>query len=379
MTLMAGTLIAIDATALPAGQHQAGVKDEPGQKPAPRRARVALAGSARAELTTAAEGTPTRREWIVVTPAQAAVAVTLPDGARVDLPDGRHVRLAPGVTAGLPVGASASIGPGEWDELRATIADVVGDPKRLADIGTGQSMDIGASSGATISVPWGASGCSLGGDQPRSFHVRAGGAIQIPAGSQIAVLARKFALPGGCDITVAGTGVLRIDRSDRAVTMLTIPGGDPSPSPDDPGDELYLPYPVSIVPTAGAKVTVNGMAHVTVPTGMRVAASYRETFSLSAARTNLRLPQGGDSLAGTVVMVVSAALVTMLGIGAQIGVAATLVGLSQANVPSRVIMGLLLLGATVFVLRYSVTAIKTLVDPEPGSSMSSTAGASFTL
>ena len=43
------------------------------------------------------------------------------------------------------------------------------------------------------------------------------------------------------------------------------------------------------------------------------------------------------------------------------------------------IIWLLLLGATVFTLHYSVTSIGTLADPEPGSTLSATTGSSFTL
>jgi hypothetical protein len=78
-------------------------------------------------------------------------------------------------------------------------------------------------------------------------------------------------------------------------------------------------------------------------------------------------------------MVIAAALVTMFGIGMQIGIAATLVGLSQADGTGRVLMWLLLLVGTAFTLHYSVTSIGTLADPEPGSTLSTTTRSSFTL
>jgi len=379
MMLAAGTLITIDPAALPAEYRPANDKKADGKKLAPQRMRVRLAEPAAANLAPPAEATPARREWIVLTPAQAAPAVTFPGGARVSLPGGLYARLTPEATASLPVGAAARICASDWDNLLATIPDQADHPKRLGEISRGPRTDICASSGATITVPWGATACHQSREHPRACHVQADSKIQIPACSRISIMARKIALPGGSDVTVHGTSVLRIGSPDPAVTLFTIPGSDITTSHDDPSDDLDLPYPVYIMPAAGAKITVNGMAHVTVPAGLRVTAPYRDNFCLSPERTHFQLPQGADSLAGTVIMVIVAALVTMFGIGAQIGIAATLVGLSQANVLGRAIMGLLLLGAMAFTLRYSVTAIGALVDPQPGSTMSTTAGTSFTL
>jgi hypothetical protein len=55
------------------------------------------------------------------------------------------------------------------------------------------------------------------------------------------------------------------------------------------------------------------------------------------------------------------------------------VGLSEVNTFGRWVAFFILLALGIFTLWYSVTAIKALADPQPGSSMSNTAGTSFTL
>jgi hypothetical protein len=53
--------------------------------------------------------------------------------------------------------------------------------------------------------------------------------------------------------------------------------------------------------------------------------------------------------------------------------------LSEASTFGRWLAFVLLFAVGIFTLTYSITAIRTLADPQPGSSMSSTAGTSFTL
>ena len=416
VTLAAGTLITIDAAALPpecrlAGAKKDGAKKDGDEKsdgqaagddgakagehkPA-QRMLVRLAAPASAELAADTAATPVRREWIVLTPAETIPQVTLPAGTRVSLPGGRKPQLGARAEAGLPAGAAAAITAAGWDDLEVVvIPGEPGGPWRLGDLVPRQhdggqdndrqayerhGMRIDPPSGTTIEVPWGATVCGGAGGQLWAARLQPDSKVQVPAGGKVSVMARTVALPGGSDITVPGASVLRVDRPDPGVTMFTIPGSDITSPHDDPSDDKNLPYPVWITPAAGAKITANGVADVTVPAGLWVSAPYRKGFELSARRTHFRLPQGTDSLAGTVVMVIAAALVTMFGIGMQIGIAATLVGLSQADATGRVVLWLLLLVGTAFTLHYSVTSIGTLADPEPGSTLSATTRSSFTL
>lgn len=395
VTLAAGTLVTIDAAALPpqhrpADDGEAGGDDTKADEYRPaRRVLARLAAPAAAGLAADTAATPVKREWVALTPAEAIARVTLPAGTRVSRPGGLTAQLGAGTEAGLPAGAAAAIPAADWDGLEVVIPGQPGGPWRLGDLeprqhdrdqdNDGQAMRIDAPSGTTIEVPWGATVCGEAGGQLWAARLQPNRKVEVPAGSEVSVMARKVALPGGCDITVRGASVLRVDRLDPGVAMFTIPGSDMTGPHGDPGDDRNLPYPVWITPAAGAKVTASGVANVTVPAGLLVTAPYRKGYRLDASRTHFRLPQGADSLAGTVAMVIAAALVTMFGIGMQIGIAATLVGLSQADVAGRVILWLLLLVGTAFTLHYSVTAIGTLADPEPGSTLSATTGSSFTL
>ena len=79
-------------------------------------------------------------------------------------------------------------------------------------------------------------------------------------------------------------------------------------------------------------------------------------------------------------MVLLAAMVTMFGAGAELGILTVLtVWFSELSTAWLVIAWLVAAFVAIFALGYSVTAIRSLADPQPGSSMSSTAGTSFTL
>ncbi len=79
-------------------------------------------------------------------------------------------------------------------------------------------------------------------------------------------------------------------------------------------------------------------------------------------------------------MMIATALVTAFGIGAELGIAWELgTRLSDATGAGRAWTGGIIIGLAVCALVYSVTAIRTTADPQPGSSMSATPGTSFTL
>ena len=83
---------------------------------------------------------------------------------------------------------------------------------------------------------------------------------------------------------------------------------------------------------------------------------------------------------GNLRMILGAGVLTMFGIGAEIGIAGVLAyGLSEASLPWR--WGMLAVAGLVGLLAiaYSVTAIRAIADPRPGSSISATSGTSFTL
>ncbi len=162
--------------------------------------------------------------------------------------------------------------------------------------------------------------------------------------------------------------------------MLTIAESSILALPGQTGRDTSLQLPVRMDVPGGAKITVAGGAEVTLPEGAAVSAPSRPPFTLSPQRSHFRLPQGSNVLTGTLGMVIVTALVTIFGIGAELGIAAVLaVGLSDASSAGRWFLGAGAVGLGIFALCYSVTALRTIADPQPGSSMSSTDGTSFTL
>jgi hypothetical protein len=392
LIVISGTLIAVEQEDLL--EPDPPDENKPAQqKPSPhQKVRAQLAESAVAKLAASApvKATSTVGEWVVLLPAAEPPTVELPRGTEVVLASGQQTELKQLAEVGLPVGAAARIPAGAWDILLAVVRaegeeDQGGQDENEAEedyepLGSESVAEIDAPSGATVIVSWGATVCDRDSASPRAAHVQADSKIQVPPDSTIRVIAGRIALPGGSDLMVRGTSVLRVSsRSPRPDGTLCIPGSDITLPKDALADDIQLPFPVFITPPFGAKITVNGVAAVTVPEGTLVQTRYRKDFNLSRERCHSRLPADPNSLAGTMGMILLAGLVTMFGIGMQIGVAAVLVGLSEATLWAQAIMWALLFGVVAFTLHYSVTALRELVDPEPGSTMSTTAGTSFTL
>jgi hypothetical protein len=124
---------------------------------------------------------------------------------------------------------------------------------------------------------------------------------------------------------------------------------------------------------------VAGVVDVTLPAGTISRASYRAEARLVTERA-LQVPAGANVLFGNLQMILAVAVVTMFGIGAEIGIAGVLAyGLSEAGQPWRVGMLAVIALVGLLTIAYAVTAIRAIADPRPGSSISSTSGTSFTL
>jgi hypothetical protein len=78
-------------------------------------------------------------------------------------------------------------------------------------------------------------------------------------------------------------------------------------------------------------------------------------------------------------MLTIANIVTMFGIGAELGVAFVLTYFSEAIQPWRSLIFAAIAAVALLVLVYAKTATCTMADPQPGSSISAQAGTSFTL
>jgi len=375
VTLAPGTVVTLAAGTLPGlakgRKHKAEAPEGP--------ARAMLADATRVTLPRPAAALPVARGKIVLLSGPAP-AVNLPAGTRLTLADGTLAALkGADVSAVLPSGAAADLDAGDWVRLQISDPAVPGYPLPAGDA-LSPGLAVSAQSGAVVTVPWGATVACLAADAPlQGVHLDPGTKLDVPPGTEVHVLADTIALPGAADVLVQGVSAIHLGRRD-GTAALTIPAGDITAAKDHPGEDASVPFPVCIAAPAGARVTVAGVASVHLPDRTSVSAPYAGREEIAAERLTFRLPQGTNSLAGTMGMVLLAAMVTMFGAGAELGILTVLtVWFSELSTAWLVIAWLVAAFVAIFALGYSVTAIRSLADPQPGSSMSSTAGTSFTL
>jgi hypothetical protein len=266
---------------------------------------------------------------------------------------------------------------------------------RLPPCGDNPAASIAVPSGASIVVP-GVATVSWG-DRPDWVQVQAGRAIAVPPGGDIGVLPGATLAIGAdtADIAVHAGGILTVSRDDGDPGELIIPEGDQVRRARRPGLARRRPlirrrsrpvahppaitFPARITTPGGARISVAGTADVTLPRRAEITAPQRQSTTLRADR-ELVVPQPSNVLAASLGTVLAAAVVTMFGIGAELGIAGTLAfGLSGASGGWRWIMLIAIALVAVLMLVYAVTATGTLANPEPGSSTSSAPGTSFTL
>ena len=289
---------------------------------------------------------------------------TLPGGTKARVPRRAVVRhgLPPWpARVTLPAGTSATLETG----ASALLADVSNAPVAM----------VAVPSGADIMLPGGGMVIAAG---DNTVKIKKGHPVHLPPQTWIDIqTGAVMTIPGTADITV-DTGSTLVVHHDGTGGGLAIPSDDVDPG-QAPAADATVSYPARIEATAGARITVVGVADITLPAGTTSRASYRAEAVLRTERT-LQVPASSSVLFGNLRMIVAAAVLTMFGIGAEIGIAGVLAyGLSEASLPGRWGM----LGVTGLVglltIAYAVTAIRAIADPRPGSSISATSGTSFTL
>jgi hypothetical protein len=245
------------------------------------------------------------------------------------------------------------------------------------EVAVGAPVSIKVPSGASITMSGDAT--VRGSNAGNKATVRAGCTYQVPPGTTINVRADAImAVPGTSDIGVQSGSTLEIDAP---VSTWTIQASDqpvplwPQPKPDD----VPIRYPAHIHAHGGAKITVTGTADVTFPEQTVIKAPRRRPPRPLTKKTKLLAPQGTNVLVATMGMLVVANILTMFGIGAELGIAGVLAYFSEATQPWRVVMFCGIAAVGVLVFAYAQTATRTMADPQPGSSLSSQAGTSFTL
>jgi len=147
--------------------------------------------------------------------------------------------------------------------------------------------------------------------------------------------------------------------------------------PAPPADTLFE-QPVLVHAAGGVKVTVTGAADVTLGAGAVISAPRRADYPLPKTR-QLLAPQGTNLIVANLRMILAVNVLTMFGIGAELGIAGVLAAFSVANPFGKGWLFAALGVVAVFAIWYAATAVRTLADPQPGSSISAQAGTSFTL
>lgn len=193
-------------------------------------------------------------------------------------------------------------------------------------------------------------------------------AVAYAGGADIAILPGStiyLSAPEDCS-----AGTLTIQASD--VLAQAVPQAPPAP-PD-----LPLTQPILIDAASGAKITVTGAADVSLPKNAVISAPRRRDYALPRPRQFLA-PQGTNVIVASLGIILSVNILTMFGIGAELGIAGVLAAFSRADSTGIGFIAAALAIISIVVVLYAGTATRTMADPQPGSSISSQAGASFTL
>ena len=161
-----------------------------------------------------------------------------------------------------------------------------------------------------------------GGGVP-AHHCKAGDSYQVPPGSVIAI---KPAGPGAAGSGLAGAIALS-GTSDVGV----LPGACLFIGPE-PAEHPVFPYglPLRASLAGGAKITVTGTADVNLPEGAVITGPRRKDSRPARADRWLLVPQGTTVIVGSLGIMVAANILTMFGIGAEVGIALVLASLSEA-------------------------------------------------
>jgi hypothetical protein len=197
--------------------------------------------------------------------------------------------------------------------------------------------------------------------------------MALPSGPAVAIN------PGATLTVDAGT---QIAAGDLAPPNVSRSGGHP-PIWDWPSraaaPEPHIAASDLITVTGGAVATVTGAADIFLPHASTLVAPGRGGMALKP-NTSLTVPPGANVMAAGMGSVLSAAALTTFGIGAEIGLIAVLAAhYSPAGHAGRVAAVVISALVAAGLVLYGATAIRSLADPTPGTSLSSGAGTSFTL
>ena len=141
------------------------------------------------------------------------------------------------------------------------------------------------------------------------------------------------------------------------------------------GDRDRRHHPAEGHPDLG---TARGQTDLSSAKGHPKPGSAQRVLPLAEAR-RLMVPQGTNVMVANLRIILIVNFLTMFGIGAELGIASVLADFSDATGHGHAGMFLALAAVALLVVIYAATATRTMADPEPGSSISSQTGVSFTL
>jgi hypothetical protein len=315
----------------------------------------------------------------------------VPGGAAITVPAG--ATIITGDTAGHPrtelkAGGVVQVPPGSRIRIRTT--GVLSLPGGSDVFATGSSSLEITAADAGVAQPLAggpeAGGPEAGGPEaggPEAGGPEAGGAEDDGASSAgvLAIDASAVVLPAVPAASGAGHPAAQAGQGPAHAGAARAHGhaAKSEQAATDEAATVMVRFPVRLTVHSGLKVTVTDVADLRLPVHTSVTTPHRRDFAISKER-HLLLPQGTSTLAATMGMVLTAAFVTMFGVGAVIGTLGELAAyFSDASTVGHALLAAVAAGVFAFTLWYSVTAIRTLADPQPGSSISATPGTSFTL
>jgi hypothetical protein len=133
--------------------------------------------------------------------------------------------------------------------------------------------------------------------------------------------------------------------------------------------EITSPVPPPDRPFPFVTIKVTGIALVTLPAGTEAKPPHGKTVRFSRA-TLLRIPQGDNVIVADFRSLTAAALVTLFGIGAELGILGVLAfSLSDRTTTIRWTALVLVTLMAIVVLGYAIFTTKALSDTTPGSAL----------
>jgi hypothetical protein len=143
--------------------------------------------------------------------------------------------------------------------------------------------------------------------------------------------------------------------------------------------DVLVAFPAKVIADGGTRITVTGTADVKLPKDAVISGPRRTDSDPLPKDKWLQVPQGANVIVANMAMLVIANVITMFGIGAELGVAFVLTDLSAATGPWPYVIYAALGVQSLFLLWYAYTATLAMANPQPGSATSAQAGTSFTL